>query len=118
MSKSSVALKHYQMYINGEFKDSSSGNLITVLNPATGEPISTVPSATLDECREAIDAAYEAQKSWKKVPAATRGQYLHDVATEIRKDSAHLIAIFFRLATSVKSPTLSVICLIRLILRR
>ncbi|MFD1454102.1 aldehyde dehydrogenase [Levilactobacillus lanxiensis] len=93
MSKSSVALKHYQMYINGEFKDSSSGNLITVLNPATGEPISTVPSATLDECREAIDAAYEAQKSWKKVPAATRGQYLHDVATEVRKDSAHLIAM-------------------------
>ncbi|MFC6289828.1 aldehyde dehydrogenase [Levilactobacillus angrenensis] len=103
MSKSSVALKHYQMYINGEFRDSSSGNLITVLNPATGEPISTVPSATLEETREAIDAAYTAQKSWKKVPAATRGQYLHDVATEIRKDSKHLIEMLQEEQGKIKS---------------
>lgn len=91
MAQNAVALKHYQMYINGEFKDSESGNMLTVLNPSTGEAISTVPSATREETKEAIDAAYEAEKSWKKVPAATRGQYLHDVATEVRKQKDHLI---------------------------
>lgn len=102
-SQNSVSLKHYQMYINGEFRDSASGNLITVTNPATGEPISTVPSATLAETREAIDAAYEAQKTWKKVPAATRGQYLHDCATEIRKDQDHLIAMLQEEQGKIKS---------------
>ncbi|KRL16188.1 hypothetical protein FD12_GL000666 [Lentilactobacillus rapi DSM 19907 = JCM 15042] len=68
-------MKHYQMYINGEFKDSESGNEIKVLNPSTGEEISTVPEATREEAREAVNAAYEAEKTWKKVPAAKRGEY-------------------------------------------
>lgn len=84
-------LKHYQMYVNGEFKDSDSGKLLTVLNPSTGEKISTVPSATREETKAAIDDAYEAEKAWKFVPAATRGQYLHDVATEVRNQADHLI---------------------------
>jgi NAD-dependent aldehyde dehydrogenases len=91
VSETKTGLKHYQMYINGEFKDSKSGKLLTVINPSTGEEISTVPSATREETKEAIDDAYEAEKSWKFVPAATRGQYLHDVATEIRKNQDHLI---------------------------
>ena len=33
MAQNAVALKHYQMYINGKFMDSKSGNEITVLNP-------------------------------------------------------------------------------------
>lgn len=57
-----IASKHYQMYINGEFKDSESGNEITVLNPSTGEVISTVPEATREEAQEAVNAAYEAEK--------------------------------------------------------
>lgn len=80
-----VSIKHYQMYINGEFMDSKSGNEITVINPSTGEEISTVPEATREEAQEAIDAAYEAEKTWKFVPAATRGQYLHEIANEIRE---------------------------------
>ncbi len=58
-----IASKHYQMYINGEFKDSESGNEITVLNPSTGEVISTVPEATREEAQEAVNAAYEAEKN-------------------------------------------------------
>ena len=57
MAQNAVALKHYQMYINGKFMDSKSGNEITVLNPSTGEKISTVPAATREEAKEAIDAA-------------------------------------------------------------
>ena len=103
MAQNAVALKHYQMYINGEFKDSESGNMLTVLNPSTGEAISTVPSATREETKEAIDAAYEAEKSWKKVPAATRGQYLHDVATEVRKQKDHLIEMLQEEQGKIKS---------------
>ena len=58
MSETLTKLKHYKMYINGEFKDSTSGKLLTVINPSTGEQISTVPSATREETQEAIDDAY------------------------------------------------------------
>ncbi len=99
----STQLKHYQMYINGEFKDSESGELIHVLNPSTGEEISTVPKATRKECQEAIDAAYEAEKSWKKVPAATRGEYLHKCAEEIRKNKDLLIHLLQEEQGKIKS---------------
>lgn len=103
MAQNAVALKHYQMYINGKFMDSKSGNEITVLNPSTGEKISTVPAATREEAQEAIDAAYEAEKSWKKVPAATRGQYLHDVATEVRNEKDHLVEMLQEEQGKIKS---------------
>lgn len=68
-------LKHYKMYVNGEFKDSKSGKLLTVINPSTGEKISTVPSATREETQEAIDDAYEAEKkhgnSYQPQPVAS-----------------------------------------------
>lgn len=59
----STKLNHYKMYINGEFKDSKSGENITVIDPSSGDKISTVPKATREEAREAIDAAYEAEKA-------------------------------------------------------
>ena len=43
--------------VNGEWRDSSSGRVIEVNNPATGEVIGTIPSLNVDEIREAIDAA-------------------------------------------------------------
>ncbi|KRM59524.1 glycolaldehyde dehydrogenase [Secundilactobacillus malefermentans DSM 5705 = KCTC 3548] len=103
MSETLTKLKHYKMYINGEFKDSTSGKLLTVINPSTGEQISTVPSATREETQEAIDDAYEAQKTWKMVPAATRGQYLHDLATEIRNQKDHLVALLQEEQGKIKS---------------
>lgn len=81
-----MSTPHYKMYINGEFVDTDSGKEITVINPNNEEVLGTVPSATVEETQEAINAAYEAEKSWHQVPAPTRGSYLHKLADEIRKD--------------------------------
>ena len=81
-----MSMPHYKMYINGKFVDTDSGKEITVINPNNEETLGTVPSATVEETREAIDAAFEAEKSWHQVPAPTRGSYLHKLADEIRKD--------------------------------
>jgi acyl-CoA reductase-like NAD-dependent aldehyde dehydrogenase len=35
---------HYSNYLNGQFADSTAGR-ITVLNPSTGEAISTIPDS-------------------------------------------------------------------------
>ncbi|MYV17209.1 aldehyde dehydrogenase [Lactobacillus rossiae] len=103
MMSEAIALKHYQMYINGQFVDSKSGNTLTVINPSDEQPISTVPSATVEETRAAIDDAFEAQKSWKEVPAATRGAYLHKIAEEIRNQEDDLVSILMEEQGKIKS---------------
>jgi lactaldehyde dehydrogenase/glycolaldehyde dehydrogenase len=76
--------KKYQMYIDGEFIDSSSNETIKVVNPSTEEIISEVPKATAEEVRSAIDSAEAAQKSWGKLPSSERAKYLTAISQEIR----------------------------------
>jgi lactaldehyde dehydrogenase/glycolaldehyde dehydrogenase len=86
-------VKQYQMYINGEFTNSSSNEFIQVINPATEEIISEVPSCTIEEVKEAINFAEEAQKEWKKKPAAERAKYFTRLAEEIRNNKDHLARV-------------------------
>ncbi len=80
-------MKRYQLFINGEFVDSSSRETFKVINPATEEEISEVPQGTVEDTRAAINAAYEAQKSWAKLPAIERAKYLRKIADGIRKNA-------------------------------
>ena len=44
-------------YINGEWSESKSTDIMTNINPATGEPISEVPMSTEQEINAAVSAA-------------------------------------------------------------
>ena len=44
----------YQMYIDGEWCDSSSGETIDVISPVTGELLGTVPKATPEDVDRAV----------------------------------------------------------------
>ena len=77
-------MKDLQMYINGRFCESRSGKWIEVLNPSTEEVVSRQPDGTLDDVKEAIDAAEAAQPAWAAIPAAERAVYLHKMADGIR----------------------------------
>lgn len=72
------------MYVNGKFTEARSGKWIDVVNPSTEEIISRQPDGTVDDVREAVDAAYAAQKSWARIPACERAVYLHRMADGIR----------------------------------
>ncbi|PAF42280.1 aldehyde dehydrogenase [Helicobacter sp. 11S03491-1] len=86
-------VKNYQMYINGEFLTSNNQDVIEVLNPATKEIISTIPNGTVQQAQMAIDAAYRAQKSWEKLPAIQRANYLREISNQIRKNADFLAEI-------------------------
>lgn len=86
MSEMKTITKSYQMYINGEFVDSSSNETIEVINPATEEVVSTVPKATLGDTLRAIDTAEVAQKEWAKTPSSERAKYLFAICNEIRSN--------------------------------
>ncbi|MGY4674360.1 aldehyde dehydrogenase [Ursidibacter arcticus] len=76
--------KSYQMYINGKFTDAAHGHTLEVYNPATEAVISLVPRSSDIDAKIAIDAAYEAQESWERLPAIERAKYLRLIANGIR----------------------------------
>lgn len=69
-------LNNEKLYINGKYIEPKSGNWIEVENPATGEIIGKVPKATSDEINEAVEAAYEASKTFSKTSLEERIAYI------------------------------------------
>ncbi len=63
-------------YINGEWRRSSAGAFLDVINPATGQPIADVPLTPGEEVDEAVRAGMEAFESWRRVPVGDRIQPL------------------------------------------
>ena len=53
-----------KLYIGGEWRYASGGGTLSVLDPATEEPLCDVADATPEDAMAALDAAVEAQKEW------------------------------------------------------
>ncbi len=89
-------MKDLQMFINGQFCNSSSGKWIEVLNPSTEEVISRQPEGTIQDVNRALDAARAAQPSWAKMPAIERAQYLLKFAAGIKAREKEFTEIIMR----------------------
>lgn len=89
-------MKELKMFIDGRFVESRSKKWIDVLNPATEEVISKQPEGTVEDAKDAIDAAEAAQKDWERKPAVERGIYLHKIADGIRKREKEFTDIIVR----------------------
>jgi succinate-semialdehyde dehydrogenase / glutarate-semialdehyde dehydrogenase len=65
-----------QCYIDGQWVGADSGATRKVINPATGELVSTVPDGTAVETRRAIEAAHRAFAGWRARTADERARVL------------------------------------------
>ncbi|TQI67051.1 aldehyde dehydrogenase family protein [Clostridium sp. KNHs216] len=65
-----------KMLMDGKWVDSSDGAVQNVINPANGEIVDTVPSATREDVTRAIDLAEKAQPAWAKMPVRERCKIL------------------------------------------
>jgi len=70
------ALLRQQCYIDGEWLDAASGQVIEVDNPAVGETMATVPSLSAEEVRGAIEAANAAWGPWRKKTGKERANIM------------------------------------------
>ena len=84
-------MKQVQLFINGEFLDNAGREMKQNINPATEEVVSEFPMATEEDVAAAVDAAYEAQKLWEKVPAIERAGYLMELV-ELVKENQDVLA--------------------------
>ncbi|MBE6148500.1 MAG: aldehyde dehydrogenase [Firmicutes bacterium] len=72
--------------IAGKWVDSSSGDVINVINPATNELVDTVPSLTKEDTERAVEAAYLAQKGWAEKSVVDRCAILTKFASLVLRD--------------------------------
>jgi len=70
------ALLRQQCFIDGSWQDADSSGTITVLNPATGEALASVPKMGAAETRRAIEAANAALPAWRAKTAGERARLL------------------------------------------
>jgi acyl-CoA reductase-like NAD-dependent aldehyde dehydrogenase len=81
-----VDVRHYQMVIGGELVDSSSGETMQLVNPATNEVIGTVPRSTEEDVDRAVAAARSAfEGAWARVSACKRARLMMKLGELIRE---------------------------------
>ena len=81
-------------FINGEWVNSETGDVIKVTNKASGEIIGVVPKMGKAETRRAIEAANDALSSWREKTAKERAIILrrwHELMIENQDDLALLM---------------------------
>ena len=65
----------------------------TVLNPATEQPVATVPSSSAEQADEAIARAVAAQPGWRAVAPADRARLLRDFAAAVDDHAEELAGL-------------------------
>jgi succinate-semialdehyde dehydrogenase/glutarate-semialdehyde dehydrogenase len=84
------------LLIAGEWRDASDGGTFDVHDPATGEVLASLASATSDDAVAALDAADAAQTSWARTAPRVRAEILRrafDLVTERAEDFALLMTL-------------------------
>jgi succinate-semialdehyde dehydrogenase / glutarate-semialdehyde dehydrogenase len=80
--------------INGAWTPALSGATLAVTNPATGQPLGTVPNCGAGETRAAIEAAHGALPAWRERTAKSRASLLrrfYDLILANQEDLATLM---------------------------
>ena len=84
-----------EMFVDGKWVGGSGGTF-GVLDPSTGDEITTVPRAGADDVAAAVNAAAEALPEWAATPPRERGEVLRrafEVMIERKEDLATLMSL-------------------------
>ncbi|HKN96866.1 MAG TPA: aldehyde dehydrogenase family protein [Pseudonocardiaceae bacterium] len=83
----------YRMFVDGQFVDGTAEPLKTI-NPATGEVLAEVSTASTADVDKAVKAARRAyERTWGKMPGAERAKYLFRIARMIAERARELAVL-------------------------
>ena len=74
-----------RLFIDGAWQAAEHQQTGPVFNPATGDTITAVPLASVEDLDVALDAADRGLRLWRATPVETRAGILHDAATLMRE---------------------------------
>ncbi|MBM7650739.1 aldehyde dehydrogenase family protein [Neobacillus cucumis] len=88
-------LETKKLYINGEWTDSSSNEMIESINPATGKVIGKIQGATKEDIDKAVSAARAAfdQGPWRQVTRKERAKILRQISALMKEHQSELATL-------------------------
>ncbi len=85
--------KQYGLFIDGEWKNSSDGEVFKSYSPATGEMLAEISEATKEDVDSAVKAARKALPEWAKTSPIERQNLLLKIADIIDANTEHLAMV-------------------------
>eukprot|EP00092_Neocalanus_flemingeri_P002328 GFUD01002488.1.p1 GENE.GFUD01002488.1~~GFUD01002488.1.p1 ORF type:complete len:490 (-),score=98.30 GFUD01002488.1:2003-3436(-) len=86
-------LTQTQGFINGEWRDSLSGDTFEVRNPFNDELVETIADCGIEDAELAIDEASKAFKVWRKTTPKVRSGYLRKIGDLLLENQKELAAL-------------------------
>lgn len=86
----SAIADQYGVLIDGDERGASSSETIAVVDPATGDPLTSVAAGTEADVNEAVEVAHDGFETWNGYTPARRCEILNDVARAIREEKERL----------------------------
>ena len=86
-------MKKLQNFINGKSVDSTSGEVTTLINPATAQPFATAPKSNAADIDKAMKAASAAFVDWRDSTPSERQKALLKIADAIESRADEFVAI-------------------------
>jgi aldehyde dehydrogenase (NAD+) len=91
-----TSARTFQNFIGGEWVDAAAGETFESLSPATGESIGTFPRSGPADVDLAVEAAKQAYRNWRLVPAPRRGEIVYRFAALIAEHKHELAELMTR----------------------
>jgi aldehyde dehydrogenase (NAD+) len=84
-----------KLFINGRWEDSDEGRTIDIINPATGELLTTVPDADACDVDRAVKAARESfeKKTWRGMDPSKKEKILWNIAETLDRHRDELAVL-------------------------
>ena len=83
-------------YIDGEWVEAGSGDVIAVHDPATCELLAQCPDSTAEDVGRAVSAAATAFDEWRSTPVLVRAQYMHHFKVMVEENFEEISRIVVR----------------------
>ena len=85
-------LPHYKMYIDGEWVDGSSGQVMASQNPATGEDWATFACASAEDVELAVSSARRVlnDPAWRDMTQTERGKRIYRLAELVEENAKRI----------------------------
>ncbi len=90
---SRTVLDQVRLFVGGEWLEKGSRDVISVVNPATEEPVSEVCMATLEDLERALEAADRGFHVWRAMPSAVRCRLMKATAALIRERAENIATV-------------------------
>ena len=82
-----------KLFIDGSWRDGTSGKVEPILNPATGKLIGTVAHASIPDLDDALESAVRGFELWRRTSSFERYKLMRGAAEKLRERAASIARI-------------------------